>query len=175
VTKKYIFLIYLQPEKISIGNLKFLLKRGLKNSIIGFFKTKVSLKKPVSSENSLKLKLERDFKRPWGGFIKFIDNQDCTVKILYLKKGESLSLQYHKLREEFWYVISGKIKLTIGKSLKFLKRKILKERQYNFTHKKFLHRAEAIKDSKILEISFGKFKEGDEIRLKDKYGRKSPK
>jgi len=122
-----------------------------------------------------KIKLEKDFKRPWGGFIKFIDNKPCTVKILYIKEGESLSLQYHKLREEFWYLISGKVKVTIGKGLKLLKKKTLKDGEYTFIPKKFLHRIEGIKNSKVLEISTGKVKENDEIRIEDKYGRKSPK
>lgn len=122
-----------------------------------------------------KIKIERDFKRPWGGFIKFIDNKPCTVKILQINKGEILSLQYHKLREEFWYVVSGKIRVTIGKSLKSLKKKILKEGQFIFVPKNALHKIEALKFSKILEISIGRFKENDEIRYEDKYGRKSPK
>ena len=117
------------------------------------------------------VKIEKDLSRPWGGFVKFIDNKPCTVKILQIKKGESLSLQFHKLREEFWYLISGKIKVTIGRDLKRLKKKILKEGEYIFTPKKSLHRAEALEFSKILEISIGKFKEGDVIRLEDKYGR----
>lgn len=119
-----------------------------------------------------KIKLEKDFKRPWGGFIKFIDNSPCTVKILQIKKGESLSLQSHKLRTEFWYLVSGKIKVTIGKSLKSLKKKILKEGNYILIPKKFLHQAQGLENSKILEISTGKFKEGDEIKYQDKYGRK---
>lgn len=122
-----------------------------------------------------KIKIEKDFKRPWGGFIKFIDNKPCTIKILFLTKGESLSLQYHKLRDEFWYVISGRIKVTCGKNRKSLKKKLLKEGKYIFTPKKSLHRAEALENSKILEISMGKFKENDVIRIEDKYGRKSPK
>jgi len=121
------------------------------------------------------IKIERDFNRPWGGFIKFIDNKPCAVKILYVKKGELLSLQFHKLREEFWYVISGNIKVTIGKNLKQLKKKILKEGGYIFTPRGYLHRAEAFELSKILEISTGKFKENDVIRIEDRYGRKSPK
>ena len=121
------------------------------------------------------LKIEKDFKRPWGGFIKFIDNKPCTVKILQIKKGEILSLQFHKLREEFWYVVSGKIKVTVGKGLKSLKKKTLKEGEYTFVPKKFLHRIEGIENSQVLEISTGKVKENDEIRIKDKYGRKSPK
>lgn len=122
----------------------------------------------------MRLKLERDFKRPWGGFIKFIDSKPCTVKILYLKKGESLSLQYHKLREEFWYLISGKIRVTKGKNLKSLKKEVLKEGEYIEIPKKFLHRIEGMENSKVLEISTGKFAENDEIRIDDKYGRKSP-
>jgi len=121
------------------------------------------------------IRLEKDFRRPWGGFIKFIDNKPFTVKILQIKKGESLSLQFHKLRREFWYLISGKIKVTIGKDLKSLKKKILKEGEYTFVPRKFLHQIEGIKNSKVLEISTGKVKENDEIRIEDKYGRKSPK
>lgn len=120
------------------------------------------------------IKIEKDFKRPWGGFIKFIDNKRCTVKIHYLKKGESFSLQFHKLRGEFWYLISGKIIVTIGKNIKQLKKKVLKEGEYIFFPKKSLHRGKGIKGSIILEISLGKFKENDIIRIKDKYGRKSP-
>lgn len=118
------------------------------------------------------VKIEKDLSRPWGGFVKFIDNKPCTVKILQIKKGESLSLQSHKLREEFWYLISGKIKVTIGRDLKSLKKETLKEDEYIFVPKNDLHRIEALKFSKILEISIGKFKEGDEIRYEDRYGRK---
>ncbi len=118
------------------------------------------------------IKTERDFNRPWGGFIKFVDNKPCTVKVLFIKKGGSLSLQSHKLREEFWYIISGKVKVTTGKNIKKLRSKILTEGEYIFILKKYLHRAEGINQAKILEISFGRFEEGDEIRYKDKYGRK---
>jgi mannose-6-phosphate isomerase len=123
----------------------------------------------------MKIKIEKDFHRPWGGFVKFVDNQSCTVKILQIKNGESLSLQVHKLREEFWYVVSGKILVTRGKSLKSLKKKVVKAGEYITIPKKFLHRAEGLGFSNILEISTGKFKEKDEIIIEDKYGRKSPK
>ena len=118
------------------------------------------------------IKIEEDFKRPWGGFIKFIDNKPCTVKILEIKKGESLSLQSHKLREEFWYVVSGKIEVISGTGVNKLKSKILKEGEFVQIPKKILHRAKGVSLSKILEISTGKFKENDETRYEDKYGRK---
>lgn len=97
------------------------------------------------------------------------------MKILCLKKGESLSLQSHKLREEFWYLISGKIIVTAGISPKSLKMKKLKDGEHILISKKLLHMATAAEPSMILEISFGKFAENDEIRYWDKYGRKSPK
>jgi mannose-6-phosphate isomerase-like protein (cupin superfamily) len=122
----------------------------------------------------MEINIKKDFKRPWGGFIKFIDNKPCTIKILQIKKRESLSLQSHKLRTEFWYLISGKVKVTIGKNIKNLRSKILTEERYIFIPKNTLHRAEGLFSpfSKILEISTGKFKEEDEIRYQDKYGRK---
>jgi mannose-6-phosphate isomerase-like protein (cupin superfamily) len=117
------------------------------------------------------IKIESDFKRPWGGFIKFVENKRCTVKIIRIKAGESLSLQSHKLRNEFWYVTSGKIKVTLGRTISKVSQKILTEDQFVFIHKNFLHRAMALKASEILEISFGKFAEKDIIRYEDKYGR----
>lgn len=122
--------------------------------------------------SSKTIKIEKDLKRPWGGFIKFIDNKPCAVKILEIKKGESLSLQSHKLREEFWYIISGKAEITSGTKINRLKRKTLKEGEFIKIPKKILHRAKGINPSRILEISTGKFKENDEIRYEDKYGRK---
>lgn len=127
-----------------------------------------------------KIKLKKDFARPWGGFIKFIENKPCTVKILKVKKGESLSLQSHKKREEFWYVISGKIKVsrgpimpTIEEIKKNLKRKTLSRGETLYIPKKFVHKIEGFSSpfSEILEISTGKFEEKDEIRYEDRYGR----
>jgi mannose-6-phosphate isomerase-like protein (cupin superfamily) len=113
--------------------------------------------------------------RPWGGFIKFIDNKPCTVKILLVKKNEELSLQIHGLRKEFWYVTNGKIKVTFGRKIESLRKKTLKQGEYIDIPKKFIHKMEGLENSQVLEISTGKFKENDEIRIEDKYGRKSPK
>lgn len=117
------------------------------------------------------IRIEKDFRRPWGGFIKFINNEPCTVKMLFIKKKESLSLQSHKLRQEFWHVASGKVKVSLGKSPKKLKKKFLKKNDCILIPPKTIHRAEALEESALLEISTGKFKESDEIRYEDKYGR----
>ena len=99
--------------------------------------------------------------RKWGFFKTFVTNSQCTVKLLILKKGKSTSLQYHNERGEFWYVLSGEIKTIIDKKMGHL----IKGKHVH-VRKKSIHRIEAIVDSEILEISFGRFDEEDIVRIK---------
>ncbi len=105
--------------------------------------------------------------RPWGKFEQYAKNQSCTVKILFVKANEELSLQYHFKRQEFWKIIKGKAEITIGS--KIIK---AKENDEFFIPQKTKHRVKTKKEGvNILEISFGKFEEKDEVRLEDKYKR----
>ncbi len=45
--------------------------------------------------------------RPWGNFERFTLNEKSTVKIVSVNAGESISLQTHEHRDEFWRVIKG--------------------------------------------------------------------
>lgn len=103
--------------------------------------------------------------RPWGNFIQFTTNEPSTVKILTIKPHESTSLQYHKLRQEFWKVLKGSPIVIIGSA-----KVLASEGQEFFIQKGFKHRIEA-RDTEvqILEISFGTFDEQDIVRLEDKY------
>ncbi len=105
--------------------------------------------------------------RPWGSFIEFTKNEPSTVKILIVKPEEEFSLQYHKNREEFWYVLSGDPTIIIGDD-KFDAKKgdefIIKKGEK--------HRISAKgTEARILEVSLGEFNEDDIVRIKDKYGR----
>ena len=51
-------------------------------------------------------------KRPWGGLEQFTLNEKTTVKILTVKAGKRLSLQYHHNRKEFWKFLAGPSKTT---------------------------------------------------------------
>jgi mannose-6-phosphate isomerase-like protein (cupin superfamily) len=130
------------------------------------------LPKPISAELSapvhrMQIMNKYEEKRPWGRFEKYVDNKACTVKLLFINPGEKLSLQYHKKRDEFIKIIQGGAKAVIGdKEMK------AKENDEFFIPRGTKHRVEAGKKLvKILEISFGKFEEGDEVRLEDKYNR----
>jgi len=106
-------------------------------------------------------------KRPWGNFMQFAKNSKCTVKILFVKAYEELSLQKHKKRKEMWYF------LTTGYVQIGNKKKKIKEGESVVINKNTPHRLFSLnKPVKVLEVSFGNFDENDEIRLEDKYGRK---
>lgn len=105
--------------------------------------------------------------RPWGNFRQFTHNSLSTVKIIFIKKGEAFSLQYHNNRTEFWKILKGTPEVTIGESIIYGK---LGD-EFNILPKTN-HRVHSVDmDTEILEISFGKFEENDIVRIKDKYGR----
>jgi len=105
--------------------------------------------------------------RPWGNFKQFVHSKKCTVKIIEVKPLQQLSLQYHKKRDEVWYFLDKAIVQLGDKKFR------VKEGEIVNVHKKKAHRVIAgLRKARFLEISFGEFSEGDEIRLEDKYGRK---
>lgn len=106
-------------------------------------------------------------KRPWGMFARFTNNEPSTVKLLYINKGEELSLQYHTHREEFWRIIHGSPKIIIGDSV------FHPNEGEDFTIAPHTnHQISAPVDNVIiLEISKGQFDEGDIVRVEDKYNR----
>ena len=105
--------------------------------------------------------------RPWGMFETFAKNTPCTVKIITVNAGESTSLQRHKERDEFWYVISGEGKVVVGDD------EINAEPKMTFfVPKNTKHRIEGgVVSFQLLEVSFGEFDEKDIERIEDKYGR----
>lgn len=106
-------------------------------------------------------------KRPWGSFERFCLNEKTTVKILEIKARGKLSLQYHSKRGEFWKILEGKAKIRIGDRVV----KAKKGDEFLIPVKK-KHRIEALNKVRVLEISFGKFVERDEVKLEDIYNRK---
>jgi mannose-6-phosphate isomerase len=105
--------------------------------------------------------------RPWGSFKKFHENQQCTVKLIYIKPEARLSLQYHRERWEFWEIIKGIAEVQLdGIS------HILKERENITIPTGSRHRVKALEGlCIILEISYGRFNENDIVRVEDDYQR----
>jgi mannose-6-phosphate isomerase len=116
-----------------------------------------------SSEVNVK---NNETRRPWGRFIQFAKNEPCTVKILEIMPNQELSLQKHKYRKEHWYFLN---KATVQINNKIIN---VEEGDLLIINKNTLHKIKSNeKIVRVLEVSFGKFDENDEIRIKDKYGR----
>ncbi|OIP81284.1 cupin [Candidatus Peregrinibacteria bacterium CG22_combo_CG10-13_8_21_14_all_44_10] len=107
--------------------------------------------------------------KPWGKEIWFAHTDSYAGKILEIKKGHRYSLQYHKKKLETQYVLSGKIKMTIGKTEDNLSEIILSPGDKLDITPGTIHRAEGIEDSQILEVSTPDL--DDVVKIADDYGR----
>ena len=106
--------------------------------------------------------------KPWGYELIFARTGRYVGKILHVNKGETLSLQYHEMKDETLFVVAGELKLTIEKDGE---RRVLQLRQGQAFHipPRVIHRMEAIHDSDIAEVSTPEL--DDVVRLEDRYGR----
>lgn len=76
-------------------------------------------------ENSLKW-----VPKGWGGEKWIVNNDKYCGKLLYFVKGKKCSLHYHKLKDETFYIQSGKIRLLYSDNLEFFLEKSVE--QYPF-------------------------------------------
>ncbi|TMM22226.1 MAG: hypothetical protein E6F97_07300, partial [Actinobacteria bacterium] len=52
--------------------------------------------------------------KPWGHELIFAVTDRYAGKLLVVNAGESLSLQFHKVKDESWYVLEGRAELELG-------------------------------------------------------------
>lgn len=107
--------------------------------------------------------------KPWGREVWFAHTETYAGKILEVKKGHRLSLQYHEHKMETQYLYKGKIKLTYGEKSDSLSEKILNPGEKIDIPPHIIHRVEALEDSEIFEVSSPELT--DIIKLEDDYGR----
>lgn len=107
--------------------------------------------------------------KPWGREIWFANIGGYAGKILEIKKGRRYSLQYHEKKIETQYLLSGKVKLTVGKDKNDLREIILNPGDKYDIFPYTIHRAEALEDASIFEVSTSDL--DDVVRLEDDYNR----
>ena len=108
--------------------------------------------------------------RPWGAFDRFTLNESSTIKVISVKPNQSLSLQTHEKRSEFWRILSGSGEVTIDGVVHPAKTGDEFEIPIGTQHR-IMADADGLT---FLEIALGEFVEHDEKRLEDSYGRSSP-
>ena len=89
----------------------------------------------------------KEVKKVWGKEI-WIVNRDYCGKKLILNKGFRCSMHYHKLKDETFYLLSGKVLLEIG-----IKRRIMLPGDSMLIKPYQKHRFTGLEDSEIIEFS----------------------
>lgn len=102
--------------------------------------------------------------KPWGKEIWFANQPEYVGKILHINKGHRYSLQYHERKTETQYVLKGRVKFTMGEE-----EVILNPGDKLDVFPGTIHRAEALEDTEILEVSTNDL--DDVVKLEDDYGR----
>ena len=108
-------------------------------------------------------------KKPWGSEEIISNNKVYVVKKLSMKKGHRCSLQFHRLKHETVFLITGMLKVYFGRNKDKLKKIVLKKNQSIILKPKIIHRMEALKNSIYLESSTPHLE--DVVRLEDDYKR----
>jgi len=106
--------------------------------------------------------------KPWGYELIFAKTDRYVGKILHINRGESLSLQYHEIKEETLFVVAGELKLTIEVDGDRRDLPLRAGEAFHITPR-MIHRMEAIEDTDVAEVSTPEL--DDVVRLEDRYGR----
>lgn len=108
--------------------------------------------------------------KPWGHELIWARTRDYAGKILFIRAGEALSLQFHREKDESWYVLDGRAELELGAVGQAVLEKevIAKGAAFRF-QPGTVHRIVAVEDTTILEVSTPQL--DDIVRLEDDYGR----
>jgi mannose-6-phosphate isomerase len=112
----------------------------------------------------------RKVEKPWGHELIWAQTEVYVGKVLFVKAGHSLSLQFHREKDESWLVQSGRAKLELGEAGEsVLKEEVIGAGAAFHYVPGTVHRVTAIEDTTILEVSTPQL--DDVVRLEDAYGR----
>jgi mannose-6-phosphate isomerase-like protein (cupin superfamily) len=113
----------------------------------------------------------RRVEKPWGYELWWARTDRYVGKVLHVRRGESLSLQYHRVKEETILLQSGRLLFeTRGENEKGDLRRIeMKPGDVQHIAPGTLHRMTGLEDCDILEVSTPEL--DDVVRLEDRYGR----
>ena len=111
----------------------------------------------------------RKVDKPWGWELVWAEAAEYVGKLLFVRAGESLSLQYHEVKDESWLVQEGRARLELGDVGGELETvEIARGDAFRF-RPRTVHRVTAVEDFLVVEVSTPQL--SDVVRLEDKYGR----
>ena len=107
--------------------------------------------------------------KPWGNELIWAITDRYVGKILHIKQGEALSLQYHRVKDETIMVLTGRLKFEFFADGEAPQSKELGPREPFHITPGLRHRMIALADTDVLEVSTTEL--DDVVRLEDRYGR----
>jgi mannose-6-phosphate isomerase-like protein (cupin superfamily) len=108
--------------------------------------------------------------KPWGWELLWAHAEDYVGKILFVRAGESLSLQFHRVKDESWYIHSGRAELEVAAPGDPVRANEIVSGGACFRFRPgTVHRIRALEDTTIFEVSTPHV--DDVVRLEDDYGR----
>jgi mannose-6-phosphate isomerase len=107
--------------------------------------------------------------KPWGHELIWAKTKDYVGKILFIKKGHRLSLQFHREKEETILLQSGQMNFVIEDDEGRLEEVLLKPGEAHHIQPNRRHRMIALEDCLVFEVSTPQL--NDVVRLEDSYGR----
>ena len=112
----------------------------------------------------------RRVEKPWGWELIWAETEQYVGKLLFIRAGEALSLQYHEVKDESWLVHEGRARLELGRraddELEVVEIGPGEALRYP---PGTLHRVTALEDTLIVEVSTPHL--DDVVRIEDRYGR----
>ena len=108
--------------------------------------------------------------KPWGHELIWALSETYCGKVLFVRAGQALSLQFHREKDESWLVHSGRAKLELADTGEAVLHEEIVSAGAAFRYRPgTVHRVTALEDTTILEVSTPHL--DDIVRLEDLYGR----
>ena len=106
--------------------------------------------------------------KPWGHEIIWARTDRYVGKILHIRAGHALSVQYHERKDETVYLLSGELKYWVKTGETMTDMHLGVGDAFRITPHT-IHYMEAVTDCDVLEASTPEL--DDVVRLTDRYGR----
>ena len=95
----------------------------------------------------------RRIEKPWGYELIWAETETYVGKILHVNAGEALSLQYHEVKDETLFLLSGEMRLKVGSSMEDMEELAFAEGDTYRVTPGTIHGMEAVTDCDVLEAS----------------------
>ena len=106
--------------------------------------------------------------KPWGYEIIWAHTDSYVGKILHINAGHALSVQYHEVKDETVYLLSGELVYRVWENDRPRDVGLKVGQAFRITPHT-VHQMEAVTDCDVLEASTPHL--DDVVRLQDRYGR----